>query len=329
MKALPLILALTVISFCNLNGQIISNGGGFNPLKTEDCGEDFIELVWPEAPEELSDIIGYTLERSENGDNYETIDDFPIGTLSYLDTDLVNDMDYYYRLTVDFEMSDPASYDRFTGTTANAATDLTAQVNSAVEVSLSWTNNSNASVSFVVERSLFQNEGFEVVSSPRGTTFTDQTLSPSTTYFYRVGVITCTTIYSEVITVTTPGADIIYVDSEVVDDTKDGTSWPTAYANLRNALSSANDGDQIWVANRDGGYDPTNFGAIPIDPTPLVTFSINQIGLKLYGGFDGTEESIEERPFIENNDNSYTLLEGGNFVYTIVTIANNSIEIGT
>ena len=73
--------------------------------------------------------------------------------------------------------------------------------------------------------------------------------------------------------------------------TSTGTSWADAYADLQTALAAAVAGDEIWVAA--GTYEPT-VQKIAGDPRS-VTFDLTN-GIKLYGGFAGTEASPAERP---------------------------------
>lgn len=76
---------------------------------------------------------------------------------------------------------------------------------------------------------------------------------------------------------------IIYVKN---GGTGNGTSWNLAYGNLQTALLNASSGDEIWV--KQGTY------------TPSTTQNINDSfvfkdGVKIYGGFDGTELSLDNR----------------------------------
>ena len=68
--------------------------------------------------------------------------------------------------------------------------------------------------------------------------------------------------------------------------TGNGTSWDLAYGNLQTALLNANVGDEIWV--KQGTY------------TPSTSQNINDVfvfknGVKIYGGFDGTETTLLDR----------------------------------
>ena len=67
----------------------------------------------------------------------------------------------------------------------------------------------------------------------------------------------------------------------------DGSSWADAFTDLNDALNSANDGDQIWVAS--GIYTPGGN-----NPVPSSVFRVKK-AVSIYGGFTGTESSLDER----------------------------------
>ena len=69
----------------------------------------------------------------------------------------------------------------------------------------------------------------------------------------------------------------------------DGTSWENAASDLKGLIDSLNGNADIWVAK--GEYSP---GTNAED-----TFSLKK-GLKIYGGFDGTESYLEERDTKKN-----------------------------
>ena len=96
-------------------------------------------------------------------------------------------------------------------------------------------------------------------------------------------------ITSEGISIETrPG--IIYVSADGADD-NGGASWDNAKATLQAALDECAYGSQIWV--KSGEYD---FGG----EIELVE------GVYIYGGFAGTERSLEER--VDGNE---TVISGG------------------
>ncbi|PEN07945.1 hypothetical protein CRI93_05735 [Longimonas halophila] len=95
-----------------------------------------------------------------------------------------------------------------------------------------------------------------------------------------------------------------------------GTSWETAYASLRNALDAAEANAQIWVA--EGTYTPTT---VPAQRNQA--FFIAAQGVSIYGGFTGTESTLDERP--TPVDPTATVLSGdidGNG-----TLAGNSYHV--
>ncbi|MCB9339347.1 MAG: response regulator [Lewinellaceae bacterium] len=80
----------------------------------------------------------------------------------------------------------------------------------------------------------------------------------------------------------------IHVKSDA-NGKNDGTSWQDAFTHLQDALTTAKNGDEIWVAA--GTYLPGK----PGDPeTSAFLLTKN---LRLYGGFSGTESSLSEREF--------------------------------
>lgn len=72
--------------------------------------------------------------------------------------------------------------------------------------------------------------------------------------------------------------------------TGDGSSWQSTMT-LADALNAAQAGDQIWVQ----GFDQiTKAGQLYTVPDQAVSFSVKS-GVQLYGGFKGTEKSINDR----------------------------------
>ena len=118
----------------------------------------------------------------------------------------------------------------------------------------------------------------------------------------------------------------IHVDADATG-ANDGTSWADAYTSLQLALFLATSNDEVWIA--EGTYQPDQGpGLTPGDRSLSFTVTGNQDGLKIYGGFAGTETDLSQRdvaanPVIlsgdigaegDNADNSYHVLffDGGN-----------------
>jgi autotransporter-associated beta strand protein len=92
------------------------------------------------------------------------------------------------------------------------------------------------------------------------------------------------------VVVTANGPSRLYVDQNVINrgpGCEIGQCWSSAFTNLQDALVIAGDGTEIWVAQ--GVYYPDVSGG-----DPEATFTLNS-GVKLYGGFNGTESVLNQR----------------------------------
>lgn len=107
-----------------------------------------------------------------------------------------------------------------------------------------------------------------------------------------------------------------YVRGNGGSDNNSGISWEQAYKNLQKALSVAVTGDEIWVAK--AVYYPDNAGPYPLDSRDA-RFDLKD-GVKIYGGFAGTESQLSQRNIaanvtilsgdVDNNDTN----NDGNFI---------------
>lgn len=83
----------------------------------------------------------------------------------------------------------------------------------------------------------------------------------------------------------------IYVDRDAPGPAQDGKNWATAFTNLQDALSAAQYGDSIWIAN--GVYYPAE------DNDRAASFNLKN-GVPVYGGFAGYEDELEQRDWLAN-----------------------------
>lgn len=113
----------------------------------------------------------------------------------------------------------------------------------------------------------------------------------------------------------------IYVNASATG-ANNGSSWTDAYTSLDAAITAATTLNEIWVAS--GTYKPTGTGR-------YATFNLKN-GLKMYGGFNGTETILSQR----NPTTNVTILSGdinGNDNVTIsaseTTRQDNSYHVVT
>jgi predicted outer membrane repeat protein len=83
----------------------------------------------------------------------------------------------------------------------------------------------------------------------------------------------------------------IYVDHSASGN-NDGSTWSNAYTHLQDALDNAGANDALWIAQ--GIYSPDN-GSMD---TAAYYFIASPVAL--YGGFDGTETSLDQRDIDAN-----------------------------
>lgn len=105
-----------------------------------------------------------------------------------------------------------------------------------------------------------------------------------------------------------------YVDIARPDNTGAGTSWAAAKKDLQVAINIASSGDQVWV--KVGTYLPTHdpfANTIPANNRDK-TFTLKN-GVKIYGGFAGTETLLSQR----NVSGNLTTLSGDLGVLNTVT----------
>lgn len=123
----------------------------------------------------------------------------------------------------------------------------------------------------------------------------------------------------------------VYVDINA-SGANNGTSWNDAYTNLQDALSNHSN-TEIWIAQ--GTYSPGN--------ATTDYFDITNLGLKLYGGFNGTETMLSQRDYVNNTTSlsgdvngddvlgDFTTNRSDNNLHVMIiddTITNNTIIDG-
>jgi hypothetical protein len=88
------------------------------------------------------------------------------------------------------------------------------------------------------------------------------------------------------------GQPVIYVNDDATG-ANSGSSWADAFTELQSALAIATSGDQVWVAI--GTYKPDYDVIMQVhDADRTRSFELAD-GVSIYGGFDGTETTLEDR----------------------------------
>ena len=106
------------------------------------------------------------------------------------------------------------------------------------------------------------------------------------------------------------GQSPIYV-SLTASGANDGSSWEDAYTSLVDGLANASFGDDVWISA--GTYTP--WGASDL------SFELPS-GVKLYGGFEGTESSLAERDWEANPTTLSGDIDGQNYSKIVLLITD-------
>ncbi|MCX2482583.1 Ig-like domain-containing protein [Pedobacter sp. MR2016-24] len=133
------------------------------------------------------------------------------------------------------------------------------------------------------------------------------------TYTFVVGVTNGELVGSKQYTlVVNPGATIIFVNTNAAAGLNNGSNWQNGFTDLKVAISNAVAGDQVWVAK--GTYSP---GLLVTD-----TYAMKE-GVKIYGGFAGTEVLLTERDMKLIGTSNKSVLDGSQGVASRHVIFNN------
>lgn len=117
---------------------------------------------------------------------------------------------------------------------------------------------------------------------------------------------------------THPAPTRLYVNA-TASGADDGSSWANACPELHDALALAGNGTEVWVAK---GTYKMPFTALA-DPR-LQTFLIRK-GVKVYGGFAGTETSIGQRTTFYEGGANETILSGD--IGTVGNATDNTYNV--
>lgn len=111
--------------------------------------------------------------------------------------------------------------------------------------------------------------------------------------------------------------------------TKNGSSWANASDDLQAMINASVAGDEVWVAS--GTYVPKNY---PAQCTKCLTARDHAFllkdGVNMFGGFEGNEESIDDRKSFSDNKTFLSGEKGATGIldnsYHVVISTKNLIE---
>ncbi|WEK18236.1 MAG: Ig-like domain-containing protein [Candidatus Pedobacter colombiensis] len=106
------------------------------------------------------------------------------------------------------------------------------------------------------------------------------------------------------------GISRLFVSSAAKGD-NNGSNWANAFTDVQAALELAGAGDEIWVAK----------GTYYSGPLATSTFKLKE-GVKLYGGFAGTEAALADRNMADLRSLNETILDGSQGVASYHVITN-------
>ena len=175
------------------NSEVVVVGGEPAPaaptdlIATPDSNVPEVNLSWTDnATTETS----YMVERSDNGGGFALIATLAADSMSFTDTDVAIGNIYEYQVAASNAVS--SSYSNIaladlTGAAPATPTNLAANVISATQIDLSWTDNAINETGFVVERS-DNGGGFAVIATlpADSVTYTDNAVSGGNSYTYQV-----------------------------------------------------------------------------------------------------------------------------------------------
>ncbi len=184
-----------------------------------------IKLTWTDNS---SNETGFKIERKLSGGSYSQLNKVSANTTSYTDTGLSSSTKYSYRVYA-YNSSSNSKYSNEVNATTNTATTndttltapskLSASVQSATSIKLTWTDNSSNETGFKIERKLSGGSYSQLKTvSANTTSYTDTGLSGGTKYYYRVYAYNSSSNskYSNEVNATTNAAATVIAKATVI-----------------------------------------------------------------------------------------------------------------
>jgi uncharacterized repeat protein (TIGR03806 family) len=189
--------ALTTATFANIS---VTGGGSPPPptpppaapsgLTATAVSASQINLTWADNS---ADEDGFQVERSTGGGTFALIATLPAGTTAYANAGLTASTAYSYRVRATRGTDRSEFTNTATATTHGETTwptNLVATAISSTRIDLSWTDPSNLESGFVIDRATAGGSFTQLATTgPNVATYSDTSVTASTTYTYRVRAI--------------------------------------------------------------------------------------------------------------------------------------------
>ncbi len=164
-----------------------------NGLQLSNNPPTSVVLIWSDNS---ADETSYIVERSEtNSEDFIGIATLNADVESYEDTTIQPSNEYYYRIkminsTGEFGYSE-IKFIETLPTLSEHPSNLIANAISPSEITLSWTDNNSNETAFVLERSIYNSDNFEIVDTlpPNTSGYIDGGINSGTNYFYRIKAV--------------------------------------------------------------------------------------------------------------------------------------------
>jgi len=147
-----------------------------------------INLQWTDNS---NNETGFKIERKTAAGQYEQIGMTGMNSTTYSDQGLMPNTTYYYRVAAYNSIGNSNYSNETNATTPDIAPaapgNLTANSVNSTQINLQWTDNSNNETGFKIERKTATSQWAQIgMTGMNSTTYSDQGLTPNTTYYYRV-----------------------------------------------------------------------------------------------------------------------------------------------